>query len=346
MQNSDFTTNSIPKFKVSYLENARDRIDEITLFLDDWHSEAPTLRIQTSGSTGVPKDFLVEKRFLRASAEMTISYFNLKRGNTALLCLNTSSIAGKMMIIRAILADMELIVAPVSSHPLQFLQKRVDFAAMVPLQVQQILKDEPEQLKMITHLLVGGAAINEALWNQLASIGTSCYQSFGMTETYSHIALRGITTPVLPFEVLNGVTIKANPTLNISAPKLGIEHLITNDVVDLVDSNHFYWLGRVDFVINSGGIKLHPEQIEQQLDSLIDLPFFVTGVEDERLGQKLVLCVEGDIYIDRDSFSGVENPYEIPKEIYFFQKFHYTHSGKIDRNRTLLKLKDARRQVL
>lgn len=346
MQNHELIANSIPQLKVVYLENASGRESELAIFLQEWYSDSPSIKVRTSGSTGQPKEIQVEKKFLIASAKMTIKYFDLKENHTALLCLNTSSIAGKMMIIRAIVANMTLFVAPVSSNPLELLNVNIDFAAMVPLQAQQILLDTPQKIDLIKILLIGGAAINSSLWEQLSEIPSKSYQSFGMTETYSHIALRIITKNEAPFEVLEGITIKADPTLEISAPELGVQRLKTNDIIELTDPQHFYWKGRADFVINSGGVKLHPEQIEHKLGTLISQPFFSTGLDDPKWGQKHILCVEGAISINRFELENTLDPYEIPKEIYFFKNFHYTHSGKIDRNRTLLKLTDARRQVL
>lgn len=346
MQFSGSNTNSIPEFNVKFISCSDERMREVKSFVEEWYDESDSIALQTSGSTGKPKTILAKKAFLRASAKMTINFFDLKKGDRALLCLNTSSIAGKMMIIRAILSEMELLVTSVNSNPLTELTDTVDFAAMVPLQVQETLHVNPDKLKLIRKLIVGGAPIHPTLWSEIVRSNVNAYQTFGMTETFSHIALRLIDLPEKPFTLLSEIRINAEPILTIFAPTLGVDELKTNDIIKLVDERNFYWIGRKDFVINSGGIKIHPEQIEQKLGSFIQSPFFSCGLPDEELGEKHILCVEGDLSIKKEDLIALLNKYEVPKEIYFFRSLHYTHTNKIDRNATLHNLIHARREVL
>jgi O-succinylbenzoic acid--CoA ligase len=48
--------------------------------------------------------------------------------------------------------------------------------------------------------------------------------------------------------------------LVIDAPLISNEQICTNDIVELVGENQFVFLGRMDNIINSGGIKLIPEK--------------------------------------------------------------------------------------
>ena len=79
--------------------------ESVREFLIEWFSDSPTVNLHTSGSTGVPKLIVAEKSRMVASAKMTLDYLNLKPGDTALLCLSVNYIAGKMMIVRTIVAD-------------------------------------------------------------------------------------------------------------------------------------------------------------------------------------------------------------------------------------------------
>jgi O-succinylbenzoic acid--CoA ligase len=114
-------------------------------FLAEWHNDSPTLLVHTSGSTGVPKSMLVEKRRMEASARITCDFLGLKPGDTALLCLSTDYIAGKMMVVRALTCGLQLVSVEPSGHPLAscFLplasSMPLSFAAMVPLQVYNSL---------------------------------------------------------------------------------------------------------------------------------------------------------------------------------------------------------------
>ena len=123
--------------------------------------------------------------------------------------------------------------------------------------------------------------------------------------------------------------------LVIDAPKVSLETIITNDVVAVISDTEFIWKGRLDNVINSGGVKLHPEEIEHKLFSSIASRFFVAGLEDQFLGERLILVIEAEAYqLDDEVFSELLR-FEIPKEVYFLPKFIETETGKIKRLQTL-----------
>jgi O-succinylbenzoic acid--CoA ligase len=125
--------------------------------------------------------------------------------------------------------------------------------------------------------------------------------------------------------------------LVIHAPRISPEVIITNDIVELVDENQFIFLGRMDNVINSGGIKLIPEQIEQKLVGKISQRFFIASKPDDELGEKVVLVIEGEKHeLDNSIYESLVK-YEKPKEIIFIPKFLDTATGKIMRNETLNK---------
>ncbi len=135
------------------------------------------------------------------------------------------------------------------------------------------------------------------------------------------------------------VAIDARSCLVIDAPEVTDGLVVTNDMVNLISPTQFRWLGRYDNVINSGGIKLIPEQIEAMLSNLISQRFFVAGLADEVLGQKLVLVVEGKIQVEeiRELLKTAEglSKYQIPKNIFVLPKFLDTKTGKIQRSKTL-----------
>ena len=69
---------------------------------------------------------------------------------------------------------------------------------------------------------------------------------------------------------------------------------------------------------------------------MIPRRYFVFGKEDDTLGEKAVLYVEGEPFVIEDSVFNVLNKYEIPKEIVFISKFQETATGKIMRNESVL----------
>lgn len=309
-------------------------------FLLDWFSTEDFIVVQTSGSTGKPKPIQLKKEFMINSAKATGAFFGLKENTTALLCLSTDYIAGKMMLVRALTLGWSMdVVAPTSKIEIL---KEYDFSAMVPLQLRSSLGD----INKIKKLIVGGGVVANDLIEAIQNKSTEIYATYGMTETITHIAVKKLNSIISNDSVKSHY--KALPKVQLSqdnrdclvidAPKVAEEKIITNDVIRLISDTEFEWLGRYDNVINSGGVKLHPEKIEEKLSKIILNRFFVIGINDKKLGEKLVLIVEGeknDLISDEVRNLLGLTKYEIPKAIYFVEKFVETETKKIQRKKTL-----------
>ena len=204
---------------------------------------------------------------------MTLSFLGLKHPDSALLCMPLEYIAGKMLVVRALVGGLKLILVPPCSNPIAAISDNevLNFAAMIPMQVSSALKDSSheQRLKAIKHLIIGGGAVDDALASKLKSFPHNVYSTYGMTETLSHIALRRLSGPQASsfYSVFTGVNVypSAEQTLSIEAPLVNSETLITNDIVEFNDQGQFRVLGRKDNVINSGGVKLQIEELEQWL---------------------------------------------------------------------------------
>jgi len=317
-------------------------------FLRDWFSNYKSIIVQTSGSTGIPKKISLKKESFINSAVATGKFFNLEENTTALMCLSPTYIAGKMMLVRAMVLGWNLDVVEAVSNPLSRTDKRYDFCAMVPMQAAASL----QQLNSINTLIIGGGVISKSLRGQIQYLKTNVYATYGMTETITHIAAKKINhiDKEDSYSLLPDIAIKKDKRgcLVIYAPKIADKEVITNDLVEIIDSYHFKWVGRYDNIINSGGIKLMPEKIEEKLAGLISDRFFVAGVQDEILGQKLILVIENygliksrneeDLKSEIKKIESLTN-YEIPKQIYFLNKFIETTTKKIQRKKTLDLLK-------
>ena len=312
-------------------------IEDVESFIAQWYDDSNYLSLQTSGSTGDKKLILAEKNHLIASAKMTGRFFNFSENTKALICLPLNFISGKMMVIRCLEFNMNAIICP-AGQPLDFPDNcEVDFAAMTPYQYEKALHEHPEKTRSIKTILLGGAPISELLKKRIVEINQDVFHSYGMTETYSHIALRRINENNEPFQVLPGISCLQAPdeTLIISAPFLGVNELKTNDIVSFVGPDSFHFLGRKDFVVNSGGIKLHPEELEKKLSALNwTFNYFFFGLSDDTFGEKLVLFVETEQTINIKELGDILSKYEQPKTIYNCEAFVYTESGKINRKLT------------
>lgn len=307
----------------------RAEFPEVFSFIESWTNSSETIQLKTSGSTGVPKVIEVEKSVMKHSALATLQALDLDRPLSALLALSAEYIAGKMMIVRAMVAGWKLYVVQPSSHVLTDWNGLVDFAALVPLQVQNGMA----QLSKVKVVIIGGAPVSEGLRIQLSKQRTSqVYETYGMTETVSHIALKrldGVDRPV--FDALSGVhfSVDAENKLIIHAKEWGHSTLRTTDVVELLNDHQFIWLGRADFIINSGGIKINPERIEEEIERHLGMEIRIVGVPDDTLGNKLVAVVKASEYKEI-SFDFLTK-YHQPKKLLQLSEFPQTPTQKLDR---------------
>lgn len=294
----------------------------------------------TSGTTGAPKKIVFEQKQLIGSAKNTLSFFELHKGNKVLLPLSCKHIAGKMMVVRALVGKLNLtVIKPVSSVE-KVITDKYDFSVMIPMQIQSYLASEnKEDLGKLGKILVGGSEINQNIIKGLNELKIPAWCSFGMTETMSHFALRELSpNEQKSYACLKGFEVKNDfkNQLSLKNDALGIAGLQTNDVVKILHDGRFLWKGRADNVVNSGGIKLYPESIEQKIKECYhDLPaFIIIGLPDNELGERLVLLYEGDSFLsikEKISLQDHLEKYECPREFIPIQKLKRTKSGKIIR---------------
>jgi O-succinylbenzoic acid--CoA ligase len=315
-------------------------------FCKEWDSGQESFTIDTSGSTGTPKKITLTRGQMIASAEKTIAALGLHTDMTSLVCLDTAYIAGRMMIVRSIIATMDMIITEPSSNPLENLpDSPIDFAALVPYQLRTIIASrERARLESIGRIILGGAPIDQELLADIRKLRVPCYATFGMTETLSHIALQKLNGVDAQdsFHVLDGIEINTDDRqcLVINADYLD-QAVVTNDIVELTGLRKFRWLGRWDNVINSGGVKVMPEKIEKEVGSYmlsqkLKHRFFATGLPNQQLGQQVALIVEGMLTEkqEEDLLGWLRSKlprYEIPKAVLYTHEFTTTATQKVNR---------------
>ena len=335
-----------PKINIKYLTKDQELKSKVLAFIDAWYSEKLYIESNTSGSTGKPKTIQLLKKHLKASAQMTGEYFKFEQGQNILLSLSVDTIGGKMIIIRALEFNMNLIVSDVVKNPIKNLQENIFFSAFVPYQLIAIIEESPDKLKLIDNVLLGGAPVPKSLVEKIQAYTPNFHESYGMTETMSHVAIKNMKITKSNFIALGNTSFTtSNDSLIIHAPHLGIEALETNDQVELISSTEFKWLGRKDFVVISGGKKFHPELLEKKIENQLTDRYFITKESDEKLGEKLILFIENNYSsthyaeIIKILISKLDK-HEVPKNIYFYSPFVETDSGKINRISTYQKWKN------
>lgn len=323
--------------------------NKIWEFLKVWYSSPDEpITVFSSGSTGTPRAINHTRQAMLLSAAATCHALQLKQGSSALLCLPADKISGMMMLVRSLYNKMRLYCVKTSISVLNELPTnvKIDFAAFTPTQFSAIVEDEIWYYRMaaISKIILGGEGIQPALMDRIKTLPNEVYATFGMTETISHIALKRLNgaKPDRHFKALPGVTLSVDERscLVIKAPGIVPNSLVTNDIIELISGAEFNWLGRADNVINSGGIKIYPEQLEAFLSPLVNVSFFIAGVPDAKFGQKPVLVVEGAQLSEHDRVE-ITNAlqqlpkHQQPKEIMLIPHFVRTGNGKLKRVQSL-----------
>lgn len=323
-------------------------------FEQEWLNDSDFVMCHTSGSTGTPKEIKLRKDLMRQSAGRTISFFGLGLDSHLHTCLGFQYIASKMMTVRADMAKCLLTSEPPSNKPLEGFSgdKEITLLSVVPSQMLWIL-DNPDIWSRIKNILIGGSPIPSLIRNMIALSGINAWESYGMTETASHIALRKVTSDeTVPFTTLPGITVSSgnDGCLVVNIP--GMDAVNTTDLAEVISDSEFRILGRSDNCIISGGVKIIPEQIENLLGPFIAYDYCISSVPDSKWGEKAVLVVESlDCNIGEEVLKKAVslrlNQYKkimnlgvkTPKDVIITKVLPRTDSGKIDRNTLKLMLK-------
>lgn len=315
---------------------------DIFQFILDWLNPTDFISSKTSGSTSEPKLIKLKKEYMKASAFASIAALGLEEGMTAWLCLPADFIAGKMMLVRAMTGKLKLIYSKPLLKP--HMVGVVDFSALVPLQVSELMQTDKglSLLRSIKKLIIGGGPLQFSIEEKLKNFNTQIWHTYGMTETITHIALRRLSGKKAGrwYQAMKGVQLASTTEgcLIIDAPHIGVQELATNDLVSFNQSGGFRILGRIDNIINSGGLKIIPEDLEEQMKPSFAFDHFFGSLPDERLGQRLVLFIEDKdevllpqvIQIWQLLEKGLKSRY-LPKEIIYLSQFIRTENGKLNR---------------
>lgn len=302
-------------------------------FKDEWLADSDHIVAHTSGSTGTPKEILLPKADMIVSARATNERFSIDYASTIAAPLSINYIAGKMMWVRSHIAGCKLLEMPVSNEV--NINCDIDLLAIVPSQVESLLSQNDAH-KRIKNLIIGGAPLSDTLRHELTAKGFNAFMTYGMTETCSHVALSKISDGDNMFEAMPGISFASDNRgcLVINAPQYTFKQLVTNDIVKLVSPTSFIWIGRYDNIINSGGIKISPEQLEISIKKFIDKEFYIVGEPDDKWGQIAVMIFEGRKDEERNILQVMCTNLDhrlCPKKAIAVDKLPRTSNGKIQR---------------
>jgi O-succinylbenzoic acid--CoA ligase len=325
-------------FSINFINCTASLKKEMEHFVNDWNANKMEFIVKTSGSTGIPKEINLSRNQLIASAKRTNTYFNLNENSHSFNCLPFESIAGKMQVVRALVGDFKLTVVDPSRNPFQQLDENenFDFIPLSPIQLSELIQTKDLKQFENTRFLLGGSLLSTDLKHHFFASKLTIFQGYGMTETVSHIALKKLDDSF--YQLLEGVSINSSEDKTIISDSiLNIENLEVTDILNFTSEKEFEFIGRRDFAINSGGIKIHPEPIEAFIHETIQIELVLIGINDSKFGE-ICVCVsenqltenqksmiEGKI---RENFS----TYAVPK-MYFDHSIEKGNYGKILRKK-------------
>lgn len=324
---------------------------EVFQFCSEWKAGKTEFQFHSSGSTGIPKSIHISRAHMIESARLTSDWLSLEPRDIALLALPVQYIAGAMVLVRALVLDLDVLLIEPCQNPLEYVENQsIQLASFVPTQWATMMNSAVDLKAIFSKakgILLGGAGLDSRLEKASAELDLPIFHTYGMTETVSHIAYRDLQKHFSYFQCLPGVQIKLNDAgcLSVKGTMTGQQWIETQDIVRLVSDHSFEFIGRADRVINSGGKKIFPDEVEtwvrryfteQQLTGEV----LLVGIPDSFYGQKAVLFTTNKLENDhkiqlneylKDHIASEDRP----KSIIYRPNFELLPNGKIDALKTL-----------
>lgn len=304
-----------------------------------WLDEAGDVEVMTSGSTGAPKRITLSRGFMTESALRTNDFFNINEDSILHSCISPDTIGGKMVMVRAITAGCGFRCEQPSNRPVisHADDERVTLVSVVASQMLHIV-EHPQHYRHVDTFLLGGSPVDSRLRNMIAASGFKVYESYGMTETASHIALRKIKSDEPEaFQPLAGIKVELDERGCLVILYPDGKRIVTNDMATLTPDGGFHITGRFDSMIITGGKKVNPLEVERLLADYLDIPFLITSRPDIKWGARVVAVVrapESDastVEAALEKAAATLPHYLLPKEVVYVSELPELPSGKPDR---------------
>lgn len=306
--------------------------------LRDWLAadDPAPLCVATSGSTGEPKQVLLSRTAVRASA--TATAHRLGGEGTWIRALPTTSIAGLMVLARSLLAGCEPVTLTTWPESVARAGSGRRYASLVPTQLRRAIgTPDAESLAELDAVLIGGAGVDPALLDAAASAGVTVVRTYGMTETcggcvYDGLALDGVRVRIAGdglVEIAGSVLFDGYAGL----PARTGEWFTTSDLGVLDAHGRLSVTGRVDDVAISGGVNVPTRAVVAVLRMLPGVEDVeVLGVPDDEWGERIVAFVVGDADLQRLR-DAVDPRTWAPRQLVRLKELPRVASGKVDRVR-------------
>jgi len=320
--------------------------------------DRPRLLIATSGSGGSPKLVGLSDANLLASVRAANQRLRLSKTSVWLDCLPLVHIGGLSIPLRCVLAGACVVLQEGFHAPGvldQLHRHKVSHVSLVPAMLARLLELDGRPPRDLRVVLVGGAPLSASLAGEALAAGWPLWVTYGMTETASMLTARKLAAPddnpqqvgrPLPGFELRLVDEQGEPTsaagvIQVSGAAVcdggdpsAERWFSTGDRGQMDEAGRLTLLGRADSMLISGGEKVYPELVEEQLAGFPGIDeVAVSGRADPVWGERLVAVYRGDIdeaalaQLCRDGIAGAMRPRAFVK----VDNLPRTANGKLDR---------------
>ncbi len=287
----------------------------------------------SSGTTGAPRLVQLSRSALIASGTATWHALGRREGDRWLACLPLAHIGGLSILSRAVIARCAVVLAPRADLEVLVAQ-RVTLASLVPTQLARLVDGwapHPE----LRAVLIGGAHLEPSLLAAARARGIPAIETYGMTETCSHVALDGRPVAGAELRIAPDRRIQVRgPMLMLGADVDRDGCFTTADRGAIDATGRLHGVSRALPAILSGGETIDPVEVEQELERIPGvMAVCVVGLSDEVWGERVAAAVVAD----PDALPAIERAarerlgFRRPRAWWIVPHLPQTTTGKVDR---------------
>ncbi|MGH2636738.1 MAG: class I adenylate-forming enzyme family protein [Actinomycetota bacterium] len=306
------------------------------------------LVVHTSGTAGDPKLVQFDRRAIDAAVAASTLALEATPRDPWLCCLPLAHVGGMLVLLRGVLLEAPVMVHPSFDPELVAAERDVAFVSVVPRMLGRLL-DARVELSAFRAILVGGAHLAPDLRARAERAGAHVVETYGLTESCGGVVYDGLPLP--------GVEMRMNEEggIELRGPMLMLGYrfegeateraftddgwLRPGDAGEIDAEGRLHVVGRIDDLINTGGEKVWPQEVEAALrEHPAVAEVGVGGRLDPEWGQRVVAfvvprdpAVPPTLETLRHHVAGRIGRHKAPRELVLVDELPRTVSGKLRR---------------
>ena len=306
------------------------------------------LVVHTSGTAGMPKLVQFERRAIDAAVAASAFALEATPRDRWICCLPLAHVGGMLVLLRGVLLDAPVSVHPVFDPRLIGAKENAAFISIVPTMLGRLLDAEID-LTGFRGILVGGAHLSPDLRERAARVGAPVVETYGLTESCGGVVYNGRALPGVEMRIsadggieLRGPMLMRGYRFDDPATAAAFTHdgwLQPGDAGEIDAEGRLHVVGRIDDLINTGGEKVWPHEVEVALREHPKVAEIgVGGRQDPEWGQRVVAFVvpadpaEPPSLDELRAFAAARIArHKVPRELVLVDELPRTFSGKLRR---------------